>query len=390
MILFSLQRLTRQPVIVLGLILGGLVVPAKPCRAQEPAANAEAEASLLDQAWQAFSAGRFGPAEQLYRQAAAADPASVDAELGLGWSLQRLGRCAEARPHFQLVLKQRGDVGAQQGLALCPAPRRLRLYLGLSQGVFMYSQHPRRELASATTARLGALLYERWLLSAAYRFSYFSTREQNSAPWLQHDVYASAGYAARKFGVSLHYGLLQGSLSEPISVSGTAASDYANTSHHFGATARYSPFGDGFLSAAVSLYPTDTVVRGELSWWLPVVRGLRVRPAAALQWSGSMLRPSAALTVAYDHTRFGLFAGGKYGPELRPAQLAYEVVYNGPERIPYGLWAGAIGHPGGGFTLSVSYGYDRLLSDTTDATTGAVTTTPSDAHYLTLSLSKEL
>ena len=386
---FPLQRLLRHHVVVLGMVLGGLVVPVRPGRAQESPANTAA-AGIVEQAWQAFSAGRFGIAEQLYRQAAAAEPTNVDAALGLGWSLQRLGRCAEARPHFQLVLKQRGDVSAQQGLTLCPAPRRLRLYLGLTQGVFMYSQHPQRELASATTARLGALLYERWLLSAAYRFSYFSTRAQNSAPWLQHDVYTSAGYAARKLGISLHYGVVQGSLSESISVSGTAASDYANTSHHFGATGRYSPFGDGFLTAAVSLYPTDTVVRGELSWWLPVVWGLRVRPAAALQWSGSMLRPSAALTIAYDHPRFGLFAGGKYGPELRPAQLAYEVVYNGPERIPYGMWAGALGHLGGGFTLTVSYGYDRLLSDTTDATTGAVTTTSSDAHYLTLSLSKEL
>lgn len=368
--------------------LGALVVLAAPSRGEPE--TAEAAATVLEQAFQAFAAGRFALSEQLYRQAAALDPSSADAELGIGWSLQRQGRCAEARSHFQLVQKRRDDAGALQGLALCPAPRRLRLYPALTQAAYMYSQHPRRDLASATTARLGALVYERWLLSAAYRFSYFSTHDKNSAPWLQHDLYLSAGYAARLLGLSLHYGLLHGALTAPVAVAGGAAADYADTSHHFGFTARYSPFGDGMLAAAVSLYPTCTVVRGELSWWLPIVRGLRARPAAALQWSGSALRPSAALTVAYDHSRFGLFGGGKYGPELRPAQLGYEVVYNGPERIPYGLWAGVSGRPGGGFTLSLSYAYDRMLSDVTDSTTGAVTTTSSDAHYLTLSLSKEL
>lgn len=364
-----------------------------PCYGQaEPDA---APVPPLAKPWQAFAAGRFAQAEQLYRQAAALAADDMDAELGIGWSLQRQDRCAEARPHFERALRdERPDErssrhSALQGLALCPAPRRLQLYPSLTQGVYGYRQHPQREYTSATTARLGALVQERWLLSAAYRFSYFSTHQANSAPWLQHDFYLSAGYAARLLGISLHYGVLRGALSAPVASASGAAADYAETSHHVAATVRYSPFGDGTLALALSMYPTDTVVRSELSWWLPIVSGLQVRPAAAMQWSGGTLRPSGALTVSYQHSRFGLFLGGKYGVELRPAQLQLEVVYNGPERIPYGLWSGVSTRPGAGFTLTVSYAYDRLLTDGTDLS-GAATTTASDAHYVTLSIAKEL
>ena len=373
---------------ILGVLLS-LGLLSGPCQGQLAAESAVAP--VLAKAWQAFAAGKFALAEQLYGQAAALSDNNGDAELGLGWSLQRQERCAEARLHF---LRVRRDVkwyeqSALQGLALCPPPRRLRLYPALTQGVYGYSQHPHREYATATTARLGALVHERWLLGAAYRFSYFSTRDQGSAPWLQHDVYLSAGYAADRLGVSLHYGVLHGALSSPVAFAGSAAADYADTSHHIGATARYSPFGDGLLTLALSMYPTDTVVRGELSWWLPIATGLQVRPAAAMQWSGGTLRPSGALTLSYQHTRFGLFLGGKYGAELRPAQLDREVVYNGPERIPYGLWTGLSVRPGASFTLTASYAYDCLLTDSADATTGATSTTASDAHYGTLSITKE-
>jgi hypothetical protein len=348
-------------------------------------------AAELVAAWQSFQSGHFARAEKQYRQALAQGESSGDAELGLAWSLQRLGRCAEARPHFLAMQRQRpGDPGVEQGLALCPPPPPLRFFPALRQGVYIYSNHPTRQVALATTARLAAQIYDRWLLSVAYRFSYFSTPLASSQPWLQHDVYAAAGYDERRFGVSLQYGMLRGALAAPLPISATATADYAETSHHFGASARYSPFGDGQASVVVSLYPTDTLVRGELSWWLPITHGLRVRPGAALQYSGGALRPSGALTIGYEHPLAGAFLGGKYGPELRPAQLVYEFVYNGPERILYGLWAGVSVRPGARFSLVLSYAYDRMAVDGQDLTTGATTTTFSDVHYLTLSVSKEL
>lgn len=272
--------------------------------------------------------------------------------------------------------------------------RNYLLIPSLAQGLYLYRSHPTRDLTSATTARIAAWLYGRWLLSGAYRFSYFAPVQltaaaiaagaQNPVTWRQHDGYVTMGYAALRFGATLHYGVLAGSLA--------ATPDYAETSHHIGATARFSPWGDGLLSLTASIYPTETLFRGELGWSLPITERLRARPAMALQWSGGALRPNGSLTVSYDHPRFSIFVGGKYGVELRPAYLSVEVVYNGPERIPMGVWSGITVRPSlrARLGLSLSYALDRLLRDTTDATTGAVTVIDSQAHYLTLGVSKEI
>ncbi len=266
------------------------------------------------------------------------------------------------------------------------------------QGLYVYRDHPSRDLTSATTARLSAWLFQRWLLAASYRFSYFSANPSaaligaSTAPWRQHDGYATLGYAALRFGVSLHYGVLAGALQ--------ATTDYAETSHHIGFAARYSPFGDGVVAFTASLFPGEISYRGELGWALPLLpassrwamqsRSLRLRPSVALQWSGGEWRPSGALTVSLEDPRFSVYVGGKYGSELRPAYLPQEVVYNGPERIPFGLWAGASLRPSprDGTTLSLSYAFDRLLRDVTDVSTLAMSTVTSQAHYLTLAITR--
>lgn len=259
--------------------------------------------------------------------------------------------------------------------------RKLTLIPELVQGVYFYDGHPLRGITSATTARLSTWLFERWLIGASYRFSHMSGADATAAPWRQHDVYASAGYAERRFGVMVHYGMLSGAL--------VAAMNYADTSHHVGFSARYSPFGDGVLAFSASLYSTNSpVLRSELGWRFPIYAGLSVRPAFALQWSPEGFRPNGSLTVRYDHYRFGVFAGAKYGEEKRPAYLAYEVIYNGPDRIPFGVWGGGYGLPGRGFMLSLGYAMDHLLYDGTDAS-GAANVTASYVHYLTLGLSKE-
>jgi hypothetical protein len=211
-----------------------------------------------------------------------------------------------------------------------------------------------------------------------------SGADSSASAWMQHDVYASAGYAERRFGVSVHYGMLTGALNAPMG--------YADTSHHLGMSARYSPFGDGILTVATSFYSTNSpVMRGELSWRFPIYRGLSLRPAFALQWSSEGFRPNGSLMVRYDHLRFGIYAGGKYGEEKRPAYLSYEVIYNGLDRIPYGFWSGVYGRLGRGFTLTLSYALDHLLYDTAASADGSIaaTVTPSNAHYLTLDLTKE-
>lgn len=332
----------------------------------------------LQQGWQEFQAGSYEQALAHYRQSLSQHEASGDAELGLGWSLQRLGRCDEARPHFEAVLRQRpGDEGGLQGLKMCPPPRPLVPTIEADQGLYVYANHPTRSLASATAGRLSGWIYAHWLLGATYRFTYITPKQAATGSWLQHEGYATAAYASRLFGVSLHYGLLHGALNQP--------TDYAQTSHHFGFSARYSPYGDGMFAFAASLFPGEPTVRGELSWRLPIGGNFSVKPRFALQWSDRGFMPNGAFTIAYDHPRFGLYAGGKFGSELHPAYLTYDIIYNNPERIDFGIWAGAWVRPGAGFTLSLSYALDHLLTDATSTTAISA----SEANYLTLSLSKE-
>lgn len=288
---------------------------------------------------------------------------------------------------------------AQAQLASEAAPRSVIVLPSVMQGLYIYRDHPARGLTSATTARLALWLRQQWLFSASYRFSYFAPSPSAAsyglatAPWRQHDGYASFGYAALRFGISLHYGVLAGALS--------ATPDYAETSHHVGFLARYSPFGDALLAFTASLFPTEVIYRGELGWALPLLpassrlaqagQQLRLRPAFALQQSAGEWRPNGSLTLSFEHPRFSAFLGGKYGSELRPAYLPQEIVYNGPERIPLGLWVGASLRllPRDGTSLSLSYAYDRLLREVFDPSAPTMNRTlDSQAHYLTLAIAR--
>lgn len=274
------------------------------------------------------------------------------------------------------------------------APRSWVLVPSVMQGLYVYRDHPTRGLTSASTARLALWLQGRWLLSAAYRFSLFAPSSAaqstgSAATWRQHDGYAGAGYAAPRFGASLHYGVLAGALDK--------TPDYAETSHHMGAVARYSPWGDGTLASTLSIYPSELLWRGEVGWALPILQAnllrawsLHIRPSAALQWSAGEARPSGTLTVLFEHPRVSAFVGGKYGVELKPAYIAQEVVYNGPERIPLGLWSGLSVRPSAkdGTNLSLNYSFDRLLRDVYDFSTSSITAIDCQAHYLTLSLAR--
>lgn len=276
-----------------------------------------------------------------------------------------------------------------------PSLRSWSVIPSLTQGMYIYRDHPTRGLTSASTARIALWIKARWLLSAAYRFSWFAPSSSAlaagyGATWRQHDGYVTAGYAAPRVGASLHYGVLSGSLD--------TTPDYAETSHHIGGVVRYSPWGDATLAATASVYPNEFLFRGELGWAIPILRAnllrawsVHVRPAAALQWSAGELRPSGALSLHLDHPRVSMFVGGKYGTEVRPAFLAQEVVYNGPERIPLSLWAGVSFQPSAkdGTSLRVSYAFDRLLRDVYDASSPTLSTTyDSQAHYLTVGIAR--
>lgn len=350
----------------------------------------------LQLGWLLFRAGRFSPAADAYRQAVTRGTGGGDAELGLAWSLLKLERCTEARPHFLAVQAAQGaGSNAAEGLRLCSAPdpsspshgsaqapsqpaatsalaKRWWLQPQLAQSLYVFQNQPVLTRALATTARLEAMLHDRWYGALVYRYSYFGTQDGQTAAFGQHDLYAAAGVTSKPAGLTLQYAVI------------ADRSASAQTSHHVGLAARYSFVGDVLFNGSASIYPDAPVLRGELAFRMPLPLGLSVRPSGALQWIPGESFRTAGLTLAYDHPRLSLWVGGKYGDEKRPAYLGVFFIYNSPARIPYGAWAGASVRPGSGFLLSASYSYDRLIR------TDVMPRQDSLFHTITLSLSKAL
>src|SRR5262249_13557306 len=85
-----------------------------------------------------------------------------------------------------------------------------------------------------------------------------------------------------------------------------------------------------------------------------------IRGGAGLADAGGTFLPTAMGTLALDRSRFSLWAGGKYGDEVRPVYFSVPVVYNIPERIPYGAWGGGSLNVSDDVRIHVSYALDRL------------------------------
>jgi tetratricopeptide (TPR) repeat protein len=339
---------------------------------------------------------RFRESLHLYELARARSIAGGEADLGIGWALFKLGRYGEAAGSFRAVLATKpDDRSAKEGLALCTqppiSPTGKRVVFGplVAQSVYLYRDHPLIDYALASTARLDARVADRYYAAVTYRYSYFSpSRSSNghgsngsgangngsneaTAAWSQHDVYADFGINLKSLGATLHYALVDD------------GSDYAGTSHHIGITGRYSSFVDIFLNLSASFYSDESVLRSEVSVRIPIYAGISLRPAGAVQWTSGSFFNTAALTLLYYHPRVSLWLGGKLGDERRAAYLNVGYVYIGPQRVPYGLWAGAAVYPGAKFSLSLGYNLDRLVrSDVTPPEDSTV-------HSLTLALSRD-
>jgi hypothetical protein len=314
-------------------------------------------------AWERFRAGDYAAAERSYREAAALDGGLPLSRLGLAWSLARLGHCRDALPIFESLSP---NDGARDGARLCRWElRRAIAYPDVAVETTVYTGDASKSYAVGATGAWATELVHRWWLSARYRYlSVWPTAESGLARWDQHEGYASLGWARRRVGVSLHYALV------------SDGSGYTGLSHHVGVSARWSPLGDGNLDGAASIYGSEVVVRGDASWSFPLGHGFSVRPGIAVQWHPSEALPNGFVTLAWDRARGGVFAGGKYGEEYRPAYLSLGSIANLAERIEGGAWAGGRVQVGR-VALSATYVYQRLRSVRSDASV-----TDADAHSI--------
>ncbi len=331
-----------------------------------------------------FRAGMFTHSEDAYRKALAQNGDPAEASLGLGWALQRQGRCAESSAAFRVVLGRRpADAGARDGLRLCapPRPQSIRLTVGATLGGQASNQVGQGTQISANgAARLDVLFRERLLLGALYRYrgELPAISITFGSPFAgQHEVYLHAGYGVPFVGATLHYAVVrdQGGLS--------------TTSNHIGMGARISPLGHIFLDLAASFYSDATVFRVGPSWWVPLRFGLSLQPGLALQVAQGQVYFNYAFVAAFSRGRFSLWAGGKYGEEFRPAYLDATIIYNLSDKVLAGALGGASiklgkwGGPGkpGKSLLSLYYTYDCLRPSDGTADT--------NLHALTIGISRD-
>ena len=157
---------------------------------------------------------------------------------------------------------------AQAQVGADPAPHSVLFVPSVMQGCTSIAITPSRDLTSATTARLSAWLFQRWLLAASYRFSYFSANPSaalvgaSTAPWRQHRWLRDVWLCRAALWVSLHYGVLAGrcrprrTIPRPriTSASPPATARLATVCWHFSA----------------SLFPSEIIYRGELAGALPL------------------------------------------------------------------------------------------------------------------------
>lgn len=319
------------------------------------------------------AAGHSSDAERGYRLALQINPEGNEAALGLAWILLSRQRCGEALALLRPVLRRTpeqaiGHAEAAAAERACSAVYPVQVSAGLSVGAQLFPtvDYDVRAPSIALGARLDLRLFERVTLGLAYRgrVNTISFKDTNGEYLRgQHEVYADVGYHAPRFGVTLRYAFTG-------DIGGTG-----DRAHHPGLGLRVSPYGDGTLDLAASVYPDMKLLRGALAWYLPIYGGLGVAPGLAYQYTSlaSAQMPtlngapllSGALTVSFARPRYSLWLGAKYGNELRPAYLDLGIINNLPESIRYGAWAGGsvvLGQPGarGAYALRLSYALDYL------------------------------
>lgn len=307
-------------------------------------------------------AGDGVAAARAYAAAIGAAGELREALLGLGWAEERRGRCAEASAAYRRALAP-GAFGpaepagseARAGLRRCTPPTLRATAAAAVAGQALTGGTTSYGLSVAPAVDL--LVKGRLQLGASYRFRALSSSLATVAATRQHEAYAHVGYGGRLLGVTAHYAFLYDASA-------------AAPSHHGGLTARVSPFGDGLLQLGASLYRDLAMVRVQPSWRLPVAWGLSIQPGGAYQLTAApgvapRHRYSVFLALSLQRGPLSLWAGGRYGDELRPLDLDLGLISNYQQPQVGAAWLGAsldVG-PRRRTHLQLGWGVDLLLPD---------------------------
>ncbi len=316
-------------------------------------------------AWYYARAGNFLKAEAMYREAVARAPLAMDARTGLAWTLMRQSKCNEAAVEWRAILKQDPNHGpARSNLSACrprpppevpPSPFSI-LFATIAPSAHYYSYiaHPYKSWGAGASVGASAQTRNGLGAGALYRYTRFAGSGSGETPLALHEVYAHFAQERIGMGWGVHGGLL------------TLGSGTSRPSLHAGLSGRIHWYGDISLSCTLSEYEDLRVLRAEPSWRFDMGDGWAMIPAAGLARTNLESRATGMLSVTHDERSWGVWAGGKYGTEVRPAYLPQNIVYATPERILWGAWAGARARLAPWVELRLTYGLDRLGVHTPD------------------------
>jgi hypothetical protein len=214
---------------------------------------------------------------------------------------------------------------------------------------YLFPSHPWKSSGVGLTASVDGAIGGAWTWGGAYRFVSFATLPTSTVgSFTQNEGYLDAGYTSRAFGLTAHGAVV---------ADGTGA---YGTSPHAGLSLRWSPAGDLLLDGAVSGYSDGLVARGALRWRIPVAGPLSVTPGFAAQDARGSAFAAGSLGASLDWERASVWVGGKYGEEVRPAYLESHVVYDVPEHVLGGAWAGVRARILPHLGVVASYAFDWL------------------------------
>jgi tetratricopeptide (TPR) repeat protein len=310
-------------------------------------------ALTLKLAWIEFQWEHYLEAERVYRRASELSDGSLEARVGLGWSLIQQERCKDGVEVMRSVLTEEPDENAERGISTCAERERLHGAVWGTASGSLYRGHPWLHAAGAGFFALRLQPTRKLEIGGAYRYARLVASDIRVPALTQHEVYLAAGLIGK------HMDLLgQGAL-----VWGGDA--VVGGSRHVGSTLRLKYLTTMLSELAVDLtgsFYRDLWVIGMAPSATLTLGPLSLTAAISVEQFQHDTLLSASLTPALALGAVSFWISGKYGPEYRAAYLSQFAVFNAADRTLWALLPGARIRASTHWSLFASYALLRLES----------------------------
>lgn len=325
-----------------------------------------------------YRAGHFEQAAGNYRRAAEISGGSLEARLGLAWSLVDSGAEEEAAQLFREILEESPDSElANQGLAR--AERGWVKTPFEAAGSFSWishSNHPYRESGWGFAGSVDGIIGDAFPLGMTFRFLRLEQRSADpgqtgsSGPgqgaggsggttssggrgsdfdWDQGEIHLRSGVSGLAYDLLGHFSWIKDE------------GEFDDDLFALGLSIRTRAMRSLWVEASVSFYPDGEVYRVSPAWRIPLFRGFYAQPGAALQVTADNdVEGVGFLELIGEGRRAAFKLGGKFGRESRPTYLSIPIVMNLRDEISWGIWTEGSLRLGRNGRLGLGYALSRL------------------------------